>query len=417
MPKLTLIDGSSYLYRAFHALPPLSNAAGEPTGALFGVVNMLRATLAEKPDYAAFVLDAPGRTFRDDLYAEYKANRASMPDDLRAQVEPMMKIVEALGFPILRVAGVEADDVIGTLATRAVAAGIEVDVSTGDKDFAQLVAPGVVLVNTMTRTRMGRAGVIEKFGVPPERIIDWLTLVGDTVDNVPGVPKVGPKTAVKWLTQYGSLDAVINPASFLGGFDPAVAIFDIPYLFPTNADLARKLRNGPFGDAVLDTFRKRGFEPIALWYGGWKVFSSNKPIANVQDFAGQRFRVMDSKILMQQFAALKASAIALPFGELYTSLQNGVIDGQENPIDIIERMKFFEVQKNVVVSDHGAIVEVILFSPAVWKKLPENYRNFPFLVSENATDPMGTLRCVACQICSGSCSTQPGRGKCWGNSS
>jgi C4-dicarboxylate-binding protein DctP len=174
--------------------------------------------------------------------------------------------------------------------------------------------------------------------------------------------------------QLGSLEAVINPASFLGGFDPAVAIFDIPYLFPTNPDLARKLRNGPFGEAVLDTFRKRGFEPIALWYGGWKVFSSNKPIANLQDFAGQRFRVMDSKILMQQFASLKASAIALPFGELYTSLQNGVIDGQENPIDIIQRMKFFEVQKNVVVSDHGAIVEVILFNPTFWKKLPENYR-------------------------------------------
>jgi C4-dicarboxylate-binding protein DctP len=174
--------------------------------------------------------------------------------------------------------------------------------------------------------------------------------------------------------QLGSLEAVINPASFLSGFDPAVAVFDIPYLFPTNPDLARKLRNGPFGDAVLDTFRKRGFEPIALWYGGFKVFSSNKPIANVSDFAGQRFRVMDSKILMQQFASLKASAIALPFGELYTSLQNGVIDGEENPIDIIERMKFFEVQKNVVVSNHGAIVEVVLFSPAFWKKLPENYR-------------------------------------------
>jgi C4-dicarboxylate-binding protein DctP len=174
--------------------------------------------------------------------------------------------------------------------------------------------------------------------------------------------------------QLGSLEAVINPASFLGGFNPAVAIFDIPYLFPTNPDLARKLRNGPFGEAVLDTFRQRGFEPVALWYGGWKVFSSNKPIANVQDFAGQRFRVMDSKILMQQFASLKASAIALPFGELYTSLQNGVIDGQENPIDIIERMKFFEVQKNVVVSDHGAIVEIILFNPTFWKKLPEKDR-------------------------------------------
>lgn len=197
---------------------------------------------------------------------------------------------------------------------------------------------------------------------------------GNVVITVYPSSQLGNAREMTEAVQLGSLDAVINPASFLGGFNPSVAIFDIPYLFPTNAEMARKLRNGPFGDAVLDTFRKRGLEPVALWYGGWKVFSSNKPIANVQDFAGQRFRVMDSKILMQQFAALKASAIALPFGELYTSLQNGVIDGQENPIDIIERMKFFEVQKNVVVSDHGAIVEVILFSPPLWKKMPENYR-------------------------------------------
>jgi DNA polymerase-1 len=217
MTKLTLIDGSSYLYRAFHALPPLTNAAGEPTGALFGVVNMLRATLNEKPDYAAFVIDAPGRTFRDDLYAEYKANRAPMPDDLRAQVEPMMQIVEALGFPILRVAGVEADDVIGTLATRAAMDGIEVEVSTSDKDFAQLVRPGVTLVNTMTRTRMDRDGVVGKFGVPPERFIDYLALVGDSIDNIPGVVKCGPKTAAKWLNEYGTLDGVIAGADKVGG--------------------------------------------------------------------------------------------------------------------------------------------------------------------------------------------------------
>ena len=217
MAKLTLIDGSSYLYRAFHALPPLSNATGEPTGALFGVVNMLRATLNEKPDYAAFVVDAPGRTFRDDLYAAYKANRQPMPDDLRAQVEPMMKIVEALGFPILRVAGVEADDVIGTLATRAAADGIDVEVSTGDKDFAQLVGPRVTLVNTMSRSRLDREGVVEKFGVPPERIVDYLALMGDSIDNIPGVPKCGPKTAAKWLNEYGSLDDVIARAGDVGG--------------------------------------------------------------------------------------------------------------------------------------------------------------------------------------------------------
>ncbi|MET0226607.1 MAG: DNA polymerase I [Dokdonella sp.] len=216
-PRLVLIDGSSYLYRAFHALPPLTNSAGEPTGALFGVVNMLRATLKEKPDYAAFVQDAPGPTFRDDLYAQYKANRAPMPDDLRAQVEPMLAIVGALGFPILRVDGVEADDVIGTLATRAIAAGIDVTVSTGDKDFAQLVVPGIRLVNTMTNTTLDEVSIVEKFGVRPDQIVDYLALMGDSVDNIPGVEKCGPKTAAKWLAEYGSLDGVIANADKVGG--------------------------------------------------------------------------------------------------------------------------------------------------------------------------------------------------------
>jgi DNA polymerase-1 len=216
-PRLVLIDGSSYLYRAFHALPPLTNSAGEPTGALFGVVNMLRATLNAKPDYAAFVQDAPGRTFRDDLYAEYKANREAMPDPLAAQIQPMLTIVEALGLPILRVEGVEADDVIGTLATQAAAQGIDVVVSTGDKDFAQLVKPGVELVNTMSNTTLDTAGVVEKFGVRPEQIVDMLALMGDSIDNIPGVEKCGPKTAAKWLAEYGSLDAVIANADWVGG--------------------------------------------------------------------------------------------------------------------------------------------------------------------------------------------------------
>lgn len=218
MPRLILIDGSSYLYRAFHALPPLTNAAGEPTGALFGVVNMLRAHLKERPEYTAFVVDAPGKTFRDALYPQYKANRPPMPDDLRAQVQPMCDIVQALGFPILRVDGVEADDVIGTLALQAATDGIDVTISTGDKDFAQLVRPGVALVNTMSGSRLDSdEAVIAKFGVRPRQIVDLLALMGDTVDNVPGVEKCGPKTAAKWLGEHDTLDGVIAAAGAIKG--------------------------------------------------------------------------------------------------------------------------------------------------------------------------------------------------------
>jgi DNA polymerase-1 len=217
MPRLVLIDGSSYLYRAFHALPPLTSPEGLPTGALFGIVNMLRATLKENPEFAAFVVDASGPTFRDDMYPEYKATRAAMPDDLRAQVEPMLQIVQALGFPMLRVSGVEADDVIGTLALQAAADGIEVVISTGDKDFAQLVRPGVKLVNTMSGSVLDEAGVMEKFGVRPDQIVDYLALMGDSVDNIPGVDKCGPKTAAKWLAEHGDLDTVMAKADALGG--------------------------------------------------------------------------------------------------------------------------------------------------------------------------------------------------------
>ncbi|MEG0192411.1 MAG: DNA polymerase I [Stenotrophomonas sp.] len=218
MSRLVLIDGSSYLYRAFHALPPLSNAQGEPTGALFGVVNMLRSTLKERPAYVAFVVDAPGKTFRDDLYDQYKANRPPMPDELRSQVEPMCRIVEALGISILRIDGVEADDVIGTLALQGVAQDLKVTISTGDKDFAQLVRPGIELVNTMTGSRMDSdAAVMDKFGVRADQIIDLLALMGDTVDNVPGVEKCGPKTAAKWLAEYQDLDGVIAAAPTMKG--------------------------------------------------------------------------------------------------------------------------------------------------------------------------------------------------------
>ncbi len=218
-PKLlVLVDGSSYLYRAFHALPPLTNSHNEATGAVYGVTQMLRTLLREyDPALIAVVFDAKGKTFRDDLYDAYKANRPPMPDELRSQIEPLHAIVRALGLPCLVVDGVEADDVIGTLAERALDRDIDVLISTGDKDMAQLVAPHVTLINTMTGQRLDAAGVEAKFGVPPERIVDWLALIGDTSDNIPGVPGIGPKTAVRLLEEYGSLDGVVSAAGAIKG--------------------------------------------------------------------------------------------------------------------------------------------------------------------------------------------------------
>lgn len=215
---VVLVDGSSYLFRAFHALPPLTNSKGKPTGAVKGVINMLRSL---QKNYAGskivVVFDAKGKTFRNDLFADYKANRPPMPDDLRVQIEPIHQIVDAMGLPRLVIEGVEADDVIGTLAQQATQRGIETVVSTGDKDMAQLVSDHVTLINTMTNTVMDRDGVIEKFGIPPECIIDYLALMGDKVDNIPGVEKCGPKTAVKWLLEYGSMQGVIDNADKVGG--------------------------------------------------------------------------------------------------------------------------------------------------------------------------------------------------------
>ena len=212
------MDGSSYLYRAFHALPDLRTSSGEPTGALRGVLSMLRRIAEdEKPDYFAVVFDAPGKTFRDDLYPLYKAQRPPMPEDLVRQIEPLHELVRAHGWPLLMVDGVEADDVIGTLATQAAAAGIDCVISTSDKDLAQLVRPGIKLVNTMSNETLDEPGVVAKFGVRADQVLDLLALTGDVVDNVPGVAKVGPKTAAKWLAQYGTLDALIAHASEIPG--------------------------------------------------------------------------------------------------------------------------------------------------------------------------------------------------------
>ena len=215
---IILVDGSSYLFRAYHAMPALTNNQGEPTGAIYGVINMMHRLKQTYPDSVIVVVfDAKGKTFRHELYKEYKANRPPMPEDLAAQIMPLHEILQAMGFPLLAITGVEADDVIGTLARQATAKQLETIISTGDKDMAQLVSDHVTLINTMTDTAMDVQGVTEKFGIPPERIIDYLALIGDTVDNIPGVPKVGPKTAVKWLNEFGSLQAIMEHADKIKG--------------------------------------------------------------------------------------------------------------------------------------------------------------------------------------------------------
>lgn len=213
-----LIDGSSYLYRAFHALPALANSKGSPTGAVYGMINMIKKLLADyQPQYMAVVFDTKGKTFRDEMYAEYKATRQEMPRELVVQIDPIHKIIRAMGIPLIAIEGVEADDVIGTLAQRAEREKYKTLISTGDKDIAQLVNDNITLINTMNNTLLNPAGVLDKFGVPPERIIDYLTLVGDTSDNIPGIPQVGPKTAAKWLQQYDSLDNIIANADKITG--------------------------------------------------------------------------------------------------------------------------------------------------------------------------------------------------------
>src|SRR6267142_1192052 len=215
---LLLVDGSSYLYRAFHALPELKNQKGEPTGAIYGVLNMLRKLATDyKAQARACVFDAKGKTFRDEVYPAYKATRTAMPDDLSRQVEPLLEAVEALGWPVLCVDGVEADDVIATLAEQAKSQGWSTVISTGDKDLTQLVDARTLWINTMSNEKLDIEGVTKKFGVPPERIVDYLALVGDAIDNIPGVVGVGPGFASKWIQQYGSLDNIMKNAQEITG--------------------------------------------------------------------------------------------------------------------------------------------------------------------------------------------------------
>ncbi|CAN7298262.1 DNA polymerase I [Acidovorax sp. LjRoot194] len=291
---LVLVDGSSYLYRAFHAMPDLRAVPGDPespaTGAIRGMINMLQVLRREFPSgYAACVFDASGPTFRDDLYPEYKAQRSPMPDDLRAQIEPIHEVVRLLGWPVVCVPGVEADDVIGTLAAVAAAQGVEVIVSSGDKDLSQLVNEHITIIDTMNGKKRDVAGVTAEFGVPPSLMVDYQTLVGDTVDNVPGVPKVGPKTAAKWLGEYGSLDALIARAGEIKGVAGENLRGALQWLptgrqlvtIKTDCDLAGHVDGLPAMDAIAmrqedaaplrDFYQKYGFKGLA------RALESNAP--------------------------------------------------------------------------------------------------------------------------------------------
>jgi DNA polymerase-1 len=318
MKTLLLVDGSSYLYRAFHAMSQsdLRSPQGEPTGAIYGVLNMLRKLRADFPsDYSACVFDAKGKTFRDDWYPAYKANRPSMPDELRVQIEPLHEIVAAAGWNILMINGVEADDVIGTLAQQASQNGVRCVISTGDKDLTQLVNERVLWVNTMSDEKLGEAGVEAKFGVRPERIVDYLTLVGDTVDNVPGVPKCGPKTAVKWLAQYGTLDNLIAHAGEIGGVvgENLRASLDwLPQgrrLVTVKCDVPLSRRYDELVAPVQDTERMRGlFERFG--FKSWlRELAQN--LAVLPSSVGGEREVEKSELTVEQ----ASPSLALPRGE------------------------------------------------------------------------------------------------------
>jgi len=303
-PPFILVDGSSYLFRAYHAMPNLSNSKGEATGAIYGVVNMMRRLLGEyQPEHIAVVFDTKGKTFRHDMYKDYKANRPPMPDDLAEQIQPIHDIIQAMGLPLIAVPGVEADDVIGTLARQAEAAGIDTIISTGDKDMAQLVDKHVHLINTMTDHYMDRDGVIEKFGVPPERIIDYLALIGDTSDNVPGVPKVGPKTAVKWLAEYDSLENVMQRADEFKG-KVGEYLRDTLEQLPLSRDLVtikcdveledtpqNLNRNTPDQDKLRELFSRYEFNTWLKQLGNENLESSDNGSSAVDDSRDEKIDV------------------------------------------------------------------------------------------------------------------------------
>ncbi|QIK80966.1 DNA polymerase I [Lysobacter sp. HDW10] len=326
--KIILIDGSSYLFRAFHALPPLSNAQGEPTGALFGVVNMLRAHLKEQPDYIAFVMDASGGTFRNQLDPQYKANRPPMPDELRAQLEPLKAIVQAMGLPLLCVEGVEADDVIGTLAKQASEAGVQVEVSTSDKDMAQLVAPKVMLVNTMTGTKYhSDDDVMAKFGVRADQIIDFLALMGDKVDNIPGVPKCGEKTAAKWLAKYDTLDGVMAHADEIGG-KIGESLRESLTRLPLNRDLTRIKTDVDLGLAFDDlSLRDKDTDTLRTLY---TRYGMNQALKDLDGKAGVTPEAKAPPARAQRIVApVEPSTVEAPAGWSERGSYEAVLDEKQ----------------------------------------------------------------------------------------
>ncbi|MEX8504763.1 DNA polymerase I [Leptothrix ochracea] len=333
-PTLLLVDGSSYLYRAFHAMPDLRNAQGEPTGALHGMISMLERLREQFPaSHAVCVFDAKGPTFRHDWYADYKANRPSMPTDLVAQLAPIHEMVRLMGWPVLEVPGIEADDAIGTLAQVAVAAGYQVVISTGDKDLAQLVNPHVSLVNTMTGETLDEAGVLAKFGVAPDRIIDYLSLIGDTVDNVPGVEKVGPKTAVKWLAEHGSLDGVMAAAASVKGV--------------AGENLRRALDWLPMGRRLITV---QCDADLSAHVSGWPQVGSLafKPEDSEallafyirHGFGARRRKLEDEQKKAAQKAAVKAVALAEP--DLFGTPEPAALPDEPAVLDVLDLAKQYE---------------------------------------------------------------------------
>lgn len=318
---LVLIDGSSYLYRAYHALPKLSNAAGEPTGALHGVLNMINKFVREEPAaHIAVVFDAPGKTFRDDMYADYKANRPPMPDDLRPQVQPLIDAVRAMGLPLLQIEGVEADDVIGTLCRQGGEKALRILVSTGDKDMAQLVNDNVTLVNTMSGQVLDRDGVKLKFDVYPEQIIDYLALVGDSSDNIPGVPRVGAKTAAKWLNEYPTADDIVENAAEIKGKVGESLRDNVDQLRLSQA--LATIRQDVDLPLAIDDLRPTEADAEALRkiYGRFEMRSllrqldgdTAEPVAEVRESKGDYETVLDWKAFERWHAAIKdADLVAL----------------------------------------------------------------------------------------------------------